>query len=606
MALSIGQVLYDRYRIEAWLARGGMGVVYRAVDERLGVPVAVKEMSLPAELGPERIAQLREQFRQEARVLARLNHPHLVRVTDSFSIGEAEYLVMDYAKGKSLIEWVRQVGALPEEQVLNWAGQLLDALAYCHNNHICHRDVKPQNVIIDADGRAVLVDFGLVKQTDTGATHTVTAIRGMGTPEYAPPEQAEYGGDAHTDARSDLYSLGATLYHVLTGRAPPTVTQRVADPELLRPIREVAPHVSWRTHAAVTKALELARRDRWQSAQEMADALGVTGPMVLRSQRPQPRSIGWGSTLSLPPPSFEKARRRSWWTWALSVGAAVVFILVVAWVGARTGWLRWGAATPEPTPAVMVAATHTPRTDATPTRQATYTPVRTPTRTLTLIASPTPTQTATTAATGPTVTTTSTATSMPTPTATGTATPVPPAAPPSAATATSSPMPTATGTDTPTPAATATPTRGQTAAPTARWLAAPSLIAPLQGASFAGWNAEVVLQWTSVGNLDGDEYYVVRIPYDAAGNTAEFWRKETSFQVPPNFSGSEVGFADRHYHWTVQAMRCTQRCDAVQDDNVRKEGAAVGDPSAQGLFYWHPDISGPGPRPTDPTNTPRP
>jgi len=112
----------------------------------------------------------------------------------------------------------------------------------------------------------------------------------------------------------------------------------------------------------------------------------------------------------------------------------------------------------------------------------------------------------------------------------------------------------------------------------------------------------VVLQWTSVGNLYGNEYYVVRIPYDAAGNTAEFWRKEMSFQVPPHFSRNDVGFADRHYHWTVQTMRCTQNCDAVQDDNVRKAGVAAGDPSAQGLFYWHSDISGPGP--TNPTNTP--
>jgi hypothetical protein len=100
------------------------------------------------------------------------------------------------------------------------------------------------------------------------------------------------------------------------------------------------------------------------------------------------------------------------------------------------------------------------------------------------------------------------------------------------------------------------------------------------------------MHWSNVGYLFEDEYYVVRIPYDAAGNAGEFWRKETSFRVPSNYSLSSVGFPDRHYHWTVQVMRCTQNCAAIGDDNARKGGQAVSDRSAEGLFFWHSDRGG--------------
>jgi hypothetical protein len=126
-------------------------------------------------------------------------------------------------------------------------------------------------------------------------------------------------------------------------------------------------------------------------------------------------------------------------------------------------------------------------------------------------------------------------------------------------------------------------------------------VSPPNGANFGGWNAEVLLTWSSVGSLAPAEYYVVRIPYDDAGGVAEFWRKEASFQVPSNFSLREVGFPDRHYNWTVQVMRCTDNCASVTDDNVRKTGQATSARSVQGLFYWHPDIGGgssPGATPT--------
>lgn len=220
MGLTVGETLQERYRIDGLLGQGGMGAVYRAWDDRLNVPVALKEMTPQPGLDSHTLTQLRQQFQQEANVLARLDHPHLVRVIDFFAGESNAYLVMDFIEGESLVDRIEQEGALLEDQVLAWADQLLDALEYCHGQGAIHRDVKPHNVIIRPDGRAVLVDFGLVKLWDPSDPRTRTAMRGMGTPEYAPPEQYDLAA-GHTDPRSDVYSVGATLYHALTGQAPP-------------------------------------------------------------------------------------------------------------------------------------------------------------------------------------------------------------------------------------------------------------------------------------------------------------------------------------------------------------------------------------------------
>jgi hypothetical protein len=129
-------------------------------------------------------------------------------------------------------------------------------------------------------------------------------------------------------------------------------------------------------------------------------------------------------------------------------------------------------------------------------------------------------------------------------------------------------------------------------------LAAPILLSPADGAQYTGWDARVVLNWTAVSAIAPDEYYVVRIPYDAKGGVAEFWRQETRLQVPSNFSLASAGFPDRHYAWSVQVVRCTSRCAQVLDDGVRKGGITVGEESETHVFYWHPDIV------HDPTPTP--
>jgi len=285
MSLSAGQVLQNRYRIVSLLGQGGMGAVYRAWDTRLDVPLALKEMAPQPGLDPHALAQLRQQFRQEAQLLARLNHAHLVRVSDFFEEGSNAYLVMDFVEGESLASRIEREGALPENDVVVWAGQLLDALAYCHAQGVIHRDVKPQNVILRPDGRALLVDFGLVKLWDPGDPRTKTAMRGMGTPEYAPPEQYSVRGQ-HTDPRSDLYSLGATLYHALTGQAPLSATDRMAAPDEFFPPRQIVPGVSEVTEAAILKALALPLDQRWASAAEMHAALQAPASHPQPSPKP--------------------------------------------------------------------------------------------------------------------------------------------------------------------------------------------------------------------------------------------------------------------------------------------------------------------------------
>ncbi|MBN1812914.1 MAG: serine/threonine protein kinase [Anaerolineae bacterium] len=331
--LTKGAVLQNRYRIVSLLGQGGMGAVYRAWHLTLNIPLAIKEMVPQPGLDTQTLTQLRQQFQQEAAVLARLNHPNLVRVIDHFEEGGSVYLVMDFVEGESLAERIAREGVLPEDEVLTWAGQLLDALDYCHSQGVVHRDVKPQNVIVRPDGRAVLVDFGLVKLWDPNDPHTRTVMRGMGTPEYAPPEQ--YSTQAgHTGPHSDVYSLGATLYHALTGRMSPTAADRTVDPASLKALRALNRSISTDVEGAILKALELQPAHRFGSATEMRAALGGRAPGVASSKpyltpKPQP-IIKRQSTRVMPGATAQAWRRVPVWAWALG-GVAVVALCVWGW-----------------------------------------------------------------------------------------------------------------------------------------------------------------------------------------------------------------------------------------------------------------------------------
>jgi serine/threonine protein kinase len=269
LELESGALLHDRYRIVSLIGQGGMGAVYLCQDVRLpGRSCAVKEIRLPLGLSPDSgkgesgqgEKAVRAQFHREASTLARLDHPNLPKVSDFFSVEDRDYLVMDYVPGTDLLEVVREARrkgrALPEAQVLGWMEQLCDALSYLHRRDppVLHRDVKPANVKLTPEGTIKLVDFGLVRPLDAGRETTFTGLRGMGSLPYTPLEQ--YGEVAdHTDVRSDIYALGATLYHLLTGSEPPSAQEVFLRSEALVPPRRLNPELSTVTEGVILAAM---------------------------------------------------------------------------------------------------------------------------------------------------------------------------------------------------------------------------------------------------------------------------------------------------------------------------------------------------------------
>ena len=272
------QVIKDRYQIREIIGQGGMGCVYLADDLRLaGRLCALKAVSYETNLPDEVILQTREQFKREATVLARLDHPNLPKVSDFFSDHERDYLVMDFVPGEDLrtlmLEEKKKGHFLEERKVLNWASQIADALAYLHSQDpaILHRDIKPSNIKLTPNGIIKLVDFGLVKILVYGEK-TITVVQGHGSAYYTPLEQ--YGGDTgHTDPRSDVYSFGATLFHLLTNKAPVEARERFLERESELPIRDINKKISPRTEQAIMIAMKVHPDKRFQKMGEFKEAL---------------------------------------------------------------------------------------------------------------------------------------------------------------------------------------------------------------------------------------------------------------------------------------------------------------------------------------------
>ena len=296
--LKNGEVLRGRYKIRERIGQGGMGSIYLAEDTRLqGRQCALKEVEYDRAL-PEKIRdEAREQFLREATILARLDHPNLPKVSDFFSNGPRDYLVMDYVPGKDLrtlfLEARRKKSFLKEIDVLSWADQLANALTFLHSQEpsIVHRDIKPSNLKLMPNGLIKLVDFGLVKILAPEEV-TITIIQGQGTALYTPLEQ--YGGsDVHTDIRSDIYAFGATLYHLLTNESPADARKRFLQPESLVPLRQINPAISIRTERAVLWAMSLHPDERPHTVDDFRQALlgysePPTLPIAVRRARPQP------------------------------------------------------------------------------------------------------------------------------------------------------------------------------------------------------------------------------------------------------------------------------------------------------------------------------
>ncbi len=285
--LKHGEVLRGRYQVRERIGQGGMGCIYLAEDLRLtGRLCAVKEVRYDRALPDKVLKQAREQFFREATILARLDHPNLPKVSDFFFIGPRDYLVMDYVPGNDLrdlmLEARRHKEFLPEKDVLRWASQLADALAFLHNQEppIVHRDIKPSNLKLTPSGLLKLVDFGLVKILAPEEV-TITVIQGQGTALYTPLEQ--YGGDGlHTDSRSDIYAFGATLYHLLTNQPPADARKRFLLPDSLIPPRQINPALSPRTERAILWAMALHPNERPASIELLRQALlGYREPPTL-------------------------------------------------------------------------------------------------------------------------------------------------------------------------------------------------------------------------------------------------------------------------------------------------------------------------------------
>lgn len=341
MSLDIQSLLRDRYRILKVLAQSGMGTVYLAHDEVLNVDIALKENLYTTEAHSH-------QFRLEATILARLRHPNLPRVIDHFVLqDQGEYLVMDYIDGEDLQERLARLGEpLSEETVARIGVVMSEALSYLHSctPPIIHRDIKPANLKLTPEGHVVLVDFGLAKQLTQGE---MTAVGAQGiTAGYSPVEQYGQG----TDACSDIYALGATLYTLLTQQIPPEALKRAIGEDCLLPISAFNRAVSPELESVVAKAMAVKAEDRYPSANVFQDALlsahplhdfSNSKPVVQPIERTRQVRIDSDSPKTLQVPQQKKPSAAIWLI-------PVLIVLMVAAVGAGFIFGNGGSSTPPP------------------------------------------------------------------------------------------------------------------------------------------------------------------------------------------------------------------------------------------------------------------
>ena len=275
--LKDGEKLVGRYRIENQLGKGGMGAVYRAYDELKKRPVAIKEFALgylpseaelpdanqtvvrgskPAQLTREKAL---EQFKHEAELLVDLHHPNLPEIFDFFILGTEGYIVMTLIEGRSLADALEANGQpFAEETVRPWILQILDALIYCHTQGVIHRDIKPENLLLAGNDQIYLVDFGIAKPFISGPSATTTGARAY-SPGFAPTEQ--YAGKGGTDPRSDLYSLGAVAYCLLTCEIPTDAAERMSEDNLPQP-RSLNPSISAQMEGFILACMQLRKAER--------------------------------------------------------------------------------------------------------------------------------------------------------------------------------------------------------------------------------------------------------------------------------------------------------------------------------------------------------
>lgn len=259
---SVGQVIDDKYEILKLIGQGGMSRVYLAMDKRLNKQWAIKEIEKRAKDKNNEIVI--QSAIAEANLIKQLDHPAIVRIVDIIDNGDVIYIIEDYIEGETLSTILENNGAQPQELVIEWAMQICEALEYLHTRKppIIYRDMKPANVMLKPDGNIKVIDFGIAREyKDQSLADTVS----LGTKGYAAPEQ--FGGRGQTDARTDVYCLGVTLYHLLTGQNP------CEPPYEIYPIRHWNPQLSAGLEAIIQKCTQLNPDDRYQSCAELLYAL---------------------------------------------------------------------------------------------------------------------------------------------------------------------------------------------------------------------------------------------------------------------------------------------------------------------------------------------
>lgn len=357
MDLQPDNILNNRYKIQKQLGKGGMGAVYLADDLSLEQKVAVKVNQNPQE-------ESTSQFLREARLLAALKHPNLPRVIDYFISGASQFLVMDYIPGRDLGEMLEKEGAQPVELVLKWAKELGSALTYLHTQTppVIHRDIKPGNIKLGANGEAILVDFGIAKAADNSQ---VTAAGAWGyTPGFAPPEQY---GSARTGPYSDQYSMAATLYNLLTGQRPAESVKRVLENAPLASMRLLNPTIPAHTAFAIERALSVRPDNRFMDVSEFVQAL--TNPNF-KAAKPTP-------TLK---PVTKPLQKKSYPSWLILGGLLVGFVILVFIVLGAAGYYFWNKekATRQNQTDILVISQQTPSPQETQTGVISTAPVIVP------------------------------------------------------------------------------------------------------------------------------------------------------------------------------------------------------------------------------------
>jgi serine/threonine-protein kinase len=365
----LGQLLEGRYRVDAFIARGGMGVVFRGTDTKLGRKVAIK--FLAEELRQNR--SVVQRFMREAQTAASMDHPAIIAV---HSVGDHQgrpYIVMKFVQGQTVAELIRAKGRLTVPQAIHILSQVCDGLDHIHGQGYVHRDIKPQNLMVDPAGRCVILDFGILRLVDS--TMTTSGLM-VGTPAYVAPEQAR--DPKLADRRSDLYSLGITFFEMMTGRLPFRATsaldlliKQTSEPP--PPASSIAPDLPAGVDSLLRKALAKDPAERFQTARELKEALrSIVSSESLAAAAAEPLFALTAEPESLATPASQVGatgvageslvrRSRVARRGARTAGIAAVILLVGG--AALASWLAFrepGGAPPRPLPAVAPPAAPVP------------------------------------------------------------------------------------------------------------------------------------------------------------------------------------------------------------------------------------------------------